>query len=172
MKKAILRYGLYGAASICILFLLSWYIGENLSYSVQEIIGYASIVISLSFVFFGIRHFRDKINDGTVSFGKALLLGLAISLITALAFGVLDVIYIKYINPDFTEEYYARSLAQLEETLPAAEFEIERVKMESEKELFMSPVMSFIFMSMIVFVIGFIISLLSAMVLQRKKITA
>jgi uncharacterized protein DUF4199 len=171
MKKAILRYGLFGAASICILFLLSWYIGENLSYSVQEIIGYVSIVVSLSFVFFGIRHFRDKINDGTVSFGKALLLGLAISLITALAFGILDVIYIKYIDPNFTEEYYARSLEKLEDTLPAAEFEIERVKMESEKELFMSPVMSFILMSMIVFVIGFIISLLSAMVLQRKKIT-
>lgn len=171
MKKAILRYGLYGAASICILFLLSWLIGDNLSYSVQEIIGYASMVVSLSFVFFGIRHFRDKINDGTVSFGKALLLGLAISLITALAFGVLDVVYIKYINPDFTEEYYARSLEQLEETLPAVEFEIERVKMESEKELFMNPVISFIVMSMTVLIIGFIISLLSAMVLQRKKIT-
>ena len=92
-------------------------------------------------------------------------------MITALAFGVLDVIYIKYINPDFTEEYYTRSLAELEETLPAAEFEIERVKMESQKELFMSPIMSFILMSMTVFVIGFIISLLSAMVLQRKKIT-
>jgi hypothetical protein len=170
MKKAILRYGLYGAASICILFLLSWLFGDNLSYSVQEIIGYASMVVSLSFVFFGIRHFRDKINDGTVSFGKALLLGLAISLITALAFGVLDVVYIKYINPDFTEEYYARSLEKLEETLPAAEFEIERVKMESEKELFMSPVISFIVMSMTVLIIGFIISLLSAMVLQRKKI--
>ncbi|RLD26278.1 MAG: DUF4199 domain-containing protein, partial [Bacteroidetes bacterium] len=167
MKKAILRYGLYGAASICILFLLSWLIGDNLSYSVQEIIGYASMVVSLSFVFFGIRHFRDKINDGTVSFGKALLLGLAISLITALAFGVLDVVYIKYINPDFTEEYYARSLEKLEETLPADEFEIERVKMESEKELFMSPVISFIVMSMTVLIIGFIISLLSAMVLQR-----
>ena len=171
MKKAILRYGLYGAASICILFLLSWLIGDNLSYSVQEIIGYASMVVSLSFVFFGIRHFRDKINDGTVSFGKALLLGLAISLITALAFGVLDVVYIKYINPDFTEEYYARSLERLEETLPAAEFESERVKMESEKQLFMNPVISFIVMSMTVLIIGFIISLLSAMVLQRKKIT-
>ncbi|TDI80008.1 MAG: DUF4199 domain-containing protein [Bacteroidetes bacterium] len=76
MKKAILRYGLYGAASICILVILSWLIVENLSYSVREIIGYASIVVSLSFVFFGIRHFRDRINDGTVSFGKALLLGL------------------------------------------------------------------------------------------------
>ena len=169
MKKTILRYGLYGASCICILFLLPWLIGENLSYSVLEIIGYVSIVVSLSFVFFGIRHFRDKINDGRVSFGKALVLGLAISLITALAFGVLDVIYIKYINPDFTEEYYARNLAQLEETLPAAEFEIKRAKMESEKELFSSPVMNFIIMSMTVFVIGFIISLLSAMILQRKK---
>lgn len=171
MKKTIQRFGLYGAVSICILFLLSWLVGKNLSYSAQEIMGYASMFISLSFVFFGIRHFRDKINDGTVSFRKALLLGLGISFITALAFGILDVIYIKYINPDFTEEYYARNLEQLQESLPAAEFEVKRAAMESEKKLFMNPIMSFIIMSMTVFIIGFIISLLSAMALQRKKQT-
>lgn len=169
MKTTIKKFGLYGAICICVLFLATWLLGDSLDYGIQEILGYASIILSLSFVFFGIRHFRDHENNGTVSIGKALLIGLAISLITAVAFGILDVIYIKYINPNFTEEYYARSIEELSKTLPAAEFEIKKAEMESEKELFMSPVMSFILMSMTVLVIGFIVSLLSALILQRKK---
>lgn len=169
MQKTIQRYGLYGAVTIVILFVLALWLGKNLSYSVREVIGYTSMIISLSFVFFGIKHFRDKVNNGSVSLGKALVIGLAISLITALAFGILDVIYIKYINPNFTEEYYANSIAQMQEALPAAEFEIEKAKMEEQKEMFMSPVMNFIIMSMTVFVIGLIISLISALTLQRKQ---
>ena len=169
MYTTIKKYGLYGVISICVLFLATWLLGANLDYGVQEILGYVSIVVSLSFVFFGIKHFRDHENNGAVSIGKALLIGIAISFITAMAFGILDVIYIKYINPNFTEEYYARSIEELSKTLPVAEFEIKKAEMESEKELFMSPVMSFIVMSMTVFIIGFIISLLSALILQRKN---
>lgn len=168
MKNTIQRYGLYGALSICLLFLLSLWIGEGLSYGAQEVIGYTSMVISLGFVFFGIKHFRDKENNGTVSFKKALVIGILISLITALAFGLLDFIYVKYINPGFMEEYYTNNLQILEDTLPAAEFEVKKAKLESQKELFMNPAMSFILMSVTVLMIGFIISLLSALILQRK----
>ena len=39
MKKTVVRYGLYGAITICVLFLLGWFAGKNLDYSTQEIIG-------------------------------------------------------------------------------------------------------------------------------------
>lgn len=169
MKKTILRYGIYGAITIMVLFMVSLYAGEGLDYTAQEIIGYASMLISLSFVFFGIKHFRDQINDGVVTLGKAIVIGLAISLITAIAFGVLDFIYVKYLNPGFMEEYYANNLAQLQESLPAAEFETKKAELESQKELFMNPVMSFVLMSMTVLVIGFVVSLISGLILQRKS---
>ena len=169
MKTTIQRYGLYGSITLCVLFLVSWTLLKNLDYSTQEILGYASILISLSFVFFGIKHFRDQVNNGTLSIGKALIIGLAISFITAMVFGILDLVYIKYINPNFTEEYYARSIETIKDTLPAAEFEIKKAELESEKELFMNPIVSFILMSMTVLVIGFIISLISALILQRKQ---
>jgi len=168
MKNTIQRYGLYGALSICVLFLLSLWLGDGLSYGAQEVIGYTTMVISLGFVFFGIKHFRDKENNGTVSFKKALVIGILISLITALAFGLLDFIYVKYINPGFMEEYYTNNLQILEDSLPAAEFEVKKAELESQKELFMNPVMSFVLMSVTVLMIGFIISLLSALILQRK----
>lgn len=168
MKSTILRFGIYGAICICVLFILSLSLANNLSYSTREVIGYSAMLISLSFVFFGIKHFRDKVNEGKVSFGKALFLGVIISLITALAFGILDVIYIEYVNPDFTEEYYTRTIADLKDSLPAAEFEVKKAEMEAQKELFMSPVANFIIMSLTVLTIGFIISLLSALILKRK----
>lgn len=168
MKKTIQRYGIYGALTICILFLASLYFGKNLSFGAQEVIGYTTMILSLSFVFFGIKHFRDKENNGTVSFGKALLIGVLISLITAFAFGLLDYMYVKFINPNFASEYYAASLEQLKATLPAAEFEVKKAELEAQKELFSSPIVSFLLMSATVTVIGFIISLISALILQRK----
>ena len=98
MKKTVLRFGLYGAITICVLFILSLTLGGELDYSTQEIIGYASMVVSLGFVYLGIKHFRDKENDGVVRFGQALLIGVLISLFASLAFGILDFIYIKFFN--------------------------------------------------------------------------
>lgn len=149
-------------------FLIAWYAANGLSYSTQEIIGYASMVISLGFVYFGIKHFRDKENNGEVGFKKALIIGLLISLITALAFGILDVIYIEFINPEFATEYYGHVVEEMRSSLPSEEFEVKLAELEIQKDLFSNPIFAFAIMAATVFVIGFIISLLSALILQRK----
>jgi hypothetical protein len=169
MKKTVLRFGLYGAITICILFLLGWFVGKNLGYSAQEIIGYASMIVSLGFVYLGIKHFRDKENSGQVSFKKALTIGVMISLITALAFGIIDIIYIEFLNPDFTADYYAHIVEDLKVTLPEEELGARLAEIEAEKEMFSNPLLSFLLMALTVFIIGFIISLISSLVLQRKN---
>ena len=167
MKKTSIRFGLYGAVTICVLFLASWTLGKGLSYDAQEVLGYSAMIISLSFVFFGIRYFRDKENQGELSFKQAMTIGLLISLLTALAFGILDVIYVKYINPEFMDEYYARTLADLESSLPPAEYEQQKAVLESQKDFWMNPLMNFVVMFMTVFVIGAIITLISGLILKR-----
>ncbi|NJB71785.1 putative flippase GtrA [Saonia flava] len=169
MKNTVLRYGLYGAITICVLFLSSWFLGKGLDYAIQEIIGYAVIIVSLSFVFFGIKHFRDKENNGKLSLKKGLAVGILISLITALAFGLLDVIYVKIIDPNFTEDYYTHSIEQMKANLSPEDFKVKLADLEEEKELFSNPLVSFFLMFITVFVIGFIISLLSSLMLQRKQ---
>lgn len=170
MKNTILRYGVYSAITICVLSLAGWFLGKNLDYSIQEVIGYAGMIVSLLFVFFGIKHYRDKENSGIVSFGNALLIGVLITLIAALAFGILDVIYVKYINPDFMTEYYTHYVEQMKNTLSASEFKIKLAELEAQKELFSNIYMSFFLMFATVFIIGFIISLISALILQSKPI--
>lgn len=168
MKKTILRFGLYGIVTICLLSFLIWSLIDVIDNKMGEVIGYSSMIVSLLFVYFGIKHFRDKENNGTVTFAKGLLLGILISLMVSLAFGILDVIYVKFVNPDFMTEYYIGMLEQAQ-NLPSEEFEIRKAELQSEKEMFLNPFLHFFIMSMMVFVIGFIISLLSALILQRKN---
>ncbi|MDC6366140.1 MULTISPECIES: DUF4199 domain-containing protein [Flavobacteriaceae] len=168
MKKTVIRYGLYGAVTICILFLLSWFLLNDLSFASQEVLGYIAIIASLIFIYFGIKHFRDNENNGKVSFKKALTIGVVISLITAFAFGILDVFYAKVLNPDFMTEYYGTAADNLKATLPAEELEVKLAELESQKELFSNPLLSFAIMSMTVFMIGVVITLISALALQRK----
>lgn len=169
MKKTVLKFGFYGALTICLLFFISWFLLDGLSYNLQEVIGYAGMILSLSFVYFGIRHYRNHENNGKVSFKKALIIGILISLITALAFGILDVIYVEFLNPSFMDDYYAHAVEELQKTLPKEEFEMKLAEMNAEKEMFMYPVVTFIVMGITVFIIGFIMSLISALILQSKK---
>ena len=168
MKQTIIRYGLLGGLLICLLFLASWYLMPGLDFTTQEVLGYASMVLALSIVYFGIRHFRDRENSGALSLGEGLRVGLGISLITALCFGLLDVLYVVWLEPDFMDTYYASVLADWEASLPEAEFLARKQEMEDQKAMFSSPWVSFLLMFLTVFLIGFIISLLSTFILKRK----
>ena len=168
MKKTVLRYGLYGALTITILFLATWFLLKDSDFASGEALGYLSMIVSLSFVYFGIKNFRDKENSGRISFKKALLIGILISLITAIGFGIIDTIYVKYLNPDFTQTYYNNAIEEMKNTLPANELELKLRELESQRELFSNSYFLFAVMSGTVLVIGFIISLISVVILQRK----
>ena len=47
------------------------------------IIGFSAMAVAFSFIFVGVKNFRDKQNGGTLTFGKGFLLGLLISLVAS-----------------------------------------------------------------------------------------
>lgn len=169
MKNTVFRYGIGSALSIFILFLISSLLLKGVDFKTQEIYGYVSIIVSLSFVYFGIKHFRDTKNQGLLSFGKGLILGLLITLFASITFGVYNVVYVEFIDPNFMTEYYQHSVEQISKTLSGAELQAKIKEMEAEKEMFSSPIMNFLLMFLTVFMIGLIISLISSLILQNKK---
>jgi hypothetical protein len=48
------------------------------------------MLLAMVFVFLGIRHFRDHENEGMLTFGQGLKIGVLIVLIPAVAFGLFD----------------------------------------------------------------------------------
>ncbi len=168
MKKTIIRYGLYSLLAAAVLFLLALVLGKGASYSTQEVIGYTTMVVSLTFVFFGIKHYRDRENDGKISFGKALLIGFLISLFAGVGFGIVDYIYTTWINPDFAQEYLTGITAEMKATLPADEFETAKAELEQQMEQYSGSGFWAFIMFATVAVIGLVISVISALILQRK----
>ena len=168
MKKIALRYGLYAASILIGLFLLKWTILGNDNFDLQEILGWASMVLALLFVFFGIKHYRDHVNQGALSFGKGMKVGLLIVLLPALAFGVFDVIYLEFINPEFFDKYYGFHLTQMQQSLPPAEFESWKKQMETSRGILQNPLVNFLVMSATIFIIGVIVTVISSLILMRK----
>ncbi len=150
MKRSIIRYGFRAFIIGGLLFLMSLTLGGGLDYGIQAVLGYSSIVISLLLVYFGIRYYRDNENQGKLSFGQAIVLGLAISAAAGLAFAIVDFIYTTAINPDFFNDYSNSMKASGED-------------IQEMSSGFMAAVMF-----ATVLVIGFIISIISAIILQRK----
>lgn len=149
MKNTVLKYGLYGFAVALALFLSGLYF----DITTNVFIGYATILVSLIFVYFGIKHYRDAENNGTISVQKAISIGLLISLFAAVGIALADYLYTAYLNPDFFTEYA--------ETMKAENPEMEVQEFTSFGAA--------VFMFGVVMTLGLIISLISALFLQRKK---
>ena len=169
MKKTAFRFGMYGVYTMIIFFLVEWFIfgDDTKDYSVREIVGWVGIVLSTIFVYFGIKYYRDRQNNGMLSFGEGLKLGVLLTLLPALAFGIINVLYI-LLDPGFLDSYYNSQVEQLKNTVPPAELDSKLKAVQEEKEMFANPLVQFIVMFLSVFVVGLIITVISALILKRK----
>lgn len=171
MKQTVFRYGMYAALLIVVLAAVNLFIvAKYADYTTQEVAGYLAIVLSMIFVFLGIRQYRDKVNAGNLSFGEGLKIGLLITLVPAVFFGLFDMLYTEVLNPSWKDDYYNHYTQQLRTSLPADQLESELQKLEKQRETYGKPIFLFIIMFLTVFIIGMITSIISALSLRRGKI--
>ena len=169
MKKTVIRFGTYASVIVVGVSLLFWLFSpEKPNYSLAEIAGYASIILAMAFVFLGIRYYRDHEKNGSISFGEALKLGVLIALVPSLAFGIYNAIYTELLDPGFVDSYYQYTLDKMKADMTSEEFEAAAKKMESEKEMFANPVVGSVVMFLTVFLIGFVIAMISALILKKQ----
>ena len=170
MKQTAFRYGIFAALTILAFATINLFIvAKSADYATQEVLGYLTIVLAMIFVFLGIRHFRDRVNDGLLSFGEGFKVGLLIALVPAVFFGLFDLLYTEVLNPSWKEEYYSHYAQQLRDSTPPEKLTAELDKLEKQKELFSKPFMQFVIMTLTVFVVGVIVTIISALSLRRNK---
>ena len=169
MKKTVIRYGLYSMLCIFVLTSIHFFLLMNvLSLGQQEVAGYLTIFLAMIFVFLGIRYFRDEVNGGLLSMGQGLKLGSLIVLFRAIFFGLFDVLYTRVINPNWKNEYYHQSLEELKRTVPASQFAARQAELDKNMALFENPFFEFLLMAATVFIVGFIVTIISTIALRRK----
>ena len=142
---------------------------RNADYEGSMVLGYAAMLVAFSFVFVGIKNFRDKYNHGVISFGKAFKIGLYISLIASSMYVVVWLIDYYLFIPDFMDKYGAHVLKEAKNAgASAAEIEEKITEMAEFKELYKNPIFVVLITYSEVLPIGLIISLISALILKKK----
>jgi len=169
MKNTVIKYGLYALISGFLLFGLPFFLGMGVDFDYGELVGYTSMVLSLLFVYLGIKYYRDKVNGGKVSLLNAIAIGLLIALFSAIGIALFDYIYTTQINPDFANEYLEYSLNKMQVTLSPEEVKLKSAELNQQMKDYGSPGFMAFMMFTSVMILGFIISLFSGLILQRKN---
>lgn len=169
MRKTIVVCGLI-AGVIVSLFMISstarCYASGNFDSSI--VVGYASMLLAFSLIFVGIKNYRDKFNNGAVSFGKAFKIGLNITLIASTVYVIVWLADYYLFFPDFMDKYAAHVLQELKaDGVSGAEYQKEVAKMDEYKEMYKSPLMIILFTYLEILPVGLVVSLLTAAFLKR-----
>jgi len=173
MKKNIIIYGLIAGIVVSILMLSTTnYISHcegNVDYDTSMLIGYASMLISFSLVFVGIRNYRDKYNEGVISFGKAFKIGIMIVLIASTIYVGAWLIDSFFFIPDFAEKYSAQTLDKLKAS-GASQLEIDKETKEMANfvRMYKNPFFNAAMTYVEILPVGLIVTLISSLILKRK----
>src|SRR2546421_7634576 len=109
MKKTVLIFGLISGAISALMMNLTLPFIDKIGFDKGEILGYTTIVLSFLMVYVGIRSYRDNVGGGTITFGRALSVGLLITVISCLCYvAVWEVLFFKFdFMHDFMDKYAA-----------------------------------------------------------------
>src|ERR1043165_1895835 len=115
MKKIVLTYGLISGSIVAALILLAmplWNAGV-LNHDNGAIVGYTTMVIALSVIFFAVKSYRDNYNNGSISFWKALQIGVLITLIAGVMYELSWEISMSQMSDDFIAQAFEHQFTEM-----------------------------------------------------------
>ncbi|MCO6512119.1 MAG: DUF4199 domain-containing protein [Aridibacter famidurans] len=104
MNNYTLRYGIAGGIVSIALGLLNWFtVAQWFGPIPSQTVGWLSIILSLMCVPLGIRYFRDKLNDGNVSFGQGFRIGFGITFVVSALMYFYSALFFIFQGEEFIE---------------------------------------------------------------------
>ena len=172
MKKIVLKNGLIGGLITTFIMGIGVYFasGEEDNFSTSMIVGFAGMFLAHTFLFTGVKQYRDLINNGVISFGTAFKVGLLIALIISSIYVFVWLIEFKYFFPEFMNKFTEVQLSELNNSgLSSSEIaskakEIEQTRITYNNNTFYVIAMTY----MEILPIGILFSTIAGFVYKRK----
>lgn len=173
MKKNVLVFGFIAGLVVSLIMAISM-----ITYSKHPelemgsgamIIGYLSMLLAFSLIYVAVKNFRDKKNNGFISFGKAFLIGLFITLIASTMYVVVWAFVYHNYMPDFMDKYAAHMLESAKTTASPAELQEKTAEMARYKELYKSPVFFTLMTYAEILPVGLLVSLITGLILMKRN---
>ena len=166
MKKNILIFGLVTGAILSInMVIVVNVLYNNPDFESNDFLGYSTMVVVLSLIYFGVRNYRNKQLNGVISFGKAFKAGFLIALVASTMYVVVWLFYYYLFVPDFMEVYASHVLEQC--TSPD-ELAATKEEIEMFREMYNNPFFVVLLTYAEVLPVGLIVTLISSLILKRK----
>lgn len=172
MIKTVIVYGLIAGAIVAGLMHLTTPLTKdimNFDWGMQ--LGYLTMVIALALIFFGVKVYRDKHQNGGISFGKAFLIGLYITIVASIVYAANWEFMLSRMESDFMEEYSRHYIEKMQkEGASQAEIDEMVAEMDSMKEMYKNPVIRFGITIFEIFPVGLVISFISTALLHKREV--
>lgn len=171
MKSVVLKYGLIAGAiaALALVINVPLFSSGTVNMDTGQILGYTGMVLAFITIFFGIRAYREQ-NGGVITFGRAVAIGLLITLVASAIYVVTwEVIYYGFAN-DFVEQYTTHLLEEARaEGQSATETRELEAEMKRFAELYDNPAFNVLITFAEIFPVGLVITLVAAVILRRRE---
>jgi len=171
MKRIILIYGLIAGAIIggMLLITMPLYNSGTLKFDNGEILGYSTMTIAFALIFFGVKSYRDNELKGVITFGKAVKVGLLITLVAVIVYALCwEIAYSQY-GETFTREMTNHYMENLKAKGASAEELAEaQAKFKDFSEMYKNPVIRFCLTMLEPTPVGILLTLVTGALLRRR----
>lgn len=169
MKNQILKFGLISGVLVSIFLIIGTNLaGGNLNYDLAQILGYAGMIIAFSTIFIAIKRQREQ--QGHITFKEAARIGLGITLIASLLYTITWMIISN--GPGTTEmmdNYFKEAIEGIENSgVSQDEMQKQLDRLNRMKNNYSNPFYKFVITLLEIFPVGFIVTLISALILRKK----
>jgi hypothetical protein len=169
VKRTIIVFGLISGAISSVLMFGTTAFVDRIGFDKGYILGYTAIVLSFLLVYFGVRSYRDNVSEGHITFGKAFVVGICITLISCVFYVATWEILYKTLFPDFMDKYSAYMISKMQASGASAQaVQAEIAEMQQMKVMYANPVYNVLMTFIEPFPVGLLITLISAAVLRKK----
>jgi uncharacterized protein DUF4199 len=172
MRKIVLTFGLISGAILSAMMLITLPFHDEIGFDRSAIVGYTTMVLAFIMVFFGVRSYRDNVAGGTISFGRAFMVGLLITAIASVCYVATWELVGQRIAPDYVDKYAAYSVEKVRKSgATDAQIAAKKQEMADFNEMYKNPVMNIAFTFLEPLPVGLLFTLVAAGVLSRKRRT-
>lgn len=170
MRKIVLTFGLIAGAILSAMMLITLPFHDEIGFDKSLIVGYTTMVLAFLMVFFGVRSYRDNVAGGSVTFGRAFIVGLMITAVASVCYvATWELVYSK-LAPDYLDKYAAYSVEKARKSgATDAEIAAKSKEMTEFKEMYKNPLVNIAYTFLEPLPVGILFTLVAAGVLSRKR---
>ena len=170
MRKIVLTFGLIAGAVLSAMMLFTLPFIDKIGFDKGEVIGYSTMVLAFLMVFFGVKSYRDNVAGGSVTFGRAFLVGLMITAVASVCYvATWQLVYYK-LAPDFGEKYTAYEMEKARKSGASEEkLAAQKKEMAEFAELYKNPLVNIAMTFLEPLPVGLVFTLVTAGVLSRRR---